>query len=63
MKNNVEIEGFEGTKLNTGVDDNIEPVTIEAVARAIYGQDKLNSEGLKAILNIIYERNKDDRIR
>ncbi len=53
MKNNVEIEGFEGTKLNTGVDDNIEPVTIEAVARAIYGQDKLNSEGLKAILNII----------
>ena len=53
MKNNVEIEGFGGTKLNTGVDDSIDPVTIEAIARAIYGQDKLNLEGLKAILDII----------
>jgi PAS domain S-box-containing protein len=53
MKNNVEIEGLGGIELNTGGEGSIDPVTIEVIARAIYGQDKLNLEGLKAILDII----------
>lgn len=53
MKNNVEIEGFGGTKLNAGVDDSTDPVTIGTIARAIYGQGKLSWEGIKTILDII----------